>query len=165
MPAPASADSSSTTANGNHVGAPRANAAPVPRLETTTWVENTAPVRVMTGVPESCSARPPTEFIATSAAPLVTPTTPRPTQRLTRPWPVTAAASPAPPRARISQAVQRRPHRSSARPVRSIAGRAPALTNSKAVPRPASSRPAWSRTRGTAAPQVPQNAPNAAAAM
>ena len=161
---PAASESAATPRNGTLSGRSAPAARPVSRLETTTKAEKVPCARVMTGRCASCSARPATEFIATSAAPLAAPATARPALRAIRSRAANASPAPARPSSAMTNAATRRPQRSSARPTSSIAGSAPAPTNSRASPSSPSSTPAWSCTRGTDAPHTPQNEPKAAKA-
>lgn len=151
-----------TSRNGAVTANPAPRSRPVERLAATTRAEKTPCARVMTGRADARCADPAAALIATSAAPDEAPSTASPTDRLTKSRAVTATATPAPPSSKSRTAVTRCPHRSTALPVSSIAGSAPAPTKSNAVPSSPSLRPAWSRTAGTDAPQAPQNAPKTA---
>jgi hypothetical protein len=131
---PASSETAATTTNGTASGNDAPAASPVARLPMTTRLEKTPWARVMTGRPAIFSARPATAFMATSAAPLVAPTRASPTLRLVRSAAVSASPAPTTPRAPTTTAATRSPHRSTARPTSSIAGSAPAPTNSRANP-------------------------------
>jgi hypothetical protein len=132
--APAISERTATAMNGTASGNEEAEARPVPSVASTTKLEKTPWARVMTGRPVIASARPATEFMATSAAPLEAPTRVSPMHRLSRLTAVSARPAPMTPRALRTRAATLSPHRSSARPTSSIAGSAPAPTNSSASP-------------------------------
>lgn len=161
---PAITDSAATTTKGIATGEDTADARPVPRPARTTEPEKTPWARVMTGRPAVRSAPPATALIATSAAPLTAPVRASPAHSPAKPTAPNARTAPATPRAAMAGAAVLGPQRSSARPIPSIAGSAPAPMNNSANPSWPSLIAACSRTRGTEAPHVPQNAPNAAKA-
>ena len=164
MVAPATRQRAATPMNGTAGGQEAAKVIPAPRLVRTTKVEKTPWARAMTGRPVMFSARPATAFIVTSAAPLEAPATPSPMQRLGRFTAVRARPAPTMPSRPMAPAATFGPQRSSALPASSIAGRAPAPTNRRANPSRPSLTSAWCCTRGTEAPQTPQNEPKAAKA-
>jgi len=108
--------------------------APVSRLATTTAAEKAAWARVITGRRQARSVAPATALMATSVAPDAAPKASSARLRLRGPRAIRASTIPARARLTTPAAGTRRPHRSLARPVRSMAGRAPAPTNSSAVP-------------------------------
>jgi hypothetical protein len=145
-----------TLAKMTGVVVPRLRNAPAVMLPATTKAENTAWERVMTRLPDLVSAKPARELIATSAAPEVAPSASIARDAESASWanmPTSAAATPTPMR---TNPATRGPHRSTARPDRSMAGRAPTPTNTSATPNWASSSDACSRSAGRRAPHVPQ---------
>ncbi len=116
----------------------------------------------MTRLPDLFLAKPARELIATSAAPEAAPSTSIARDAESASWanmPTSAAAIPNPMR---TNPATRGPHRSTARPERSMAGRAPTQTTTSATPNWASSSDACSRNAGTRAPHVPKKIPKVA---
>ena len=136
-------------------------AVPATRLPMTTNRENTPWERVMMRLPVCCSARSARELMAISDAPEATPSRSIEMDAETKSCAVAPTIVAATAREISMMPATHTPHRSTARPERSIAGSAPTPMKSKTVPNSASVREAWLRKAGSSAPHVPQNSPNA----